>query len=218
MSWIRIRELVRKEFIQIFRDKKNRPILVILPIIQLIVFGYVVSTDVRDIRVGFFDQANTTESRMVKDAFNANRTFRITQILEKPKAEEASLIKREVDLVVKIWPDFSEQINKGDSAPIQILVDGSRSNLAAVRIAYASLVLDKLNQDLLHRLHPEKIDYGRIDERIRTWYNPNLDSEKFYIPGVVAFLILLTTLLFTSMAIIRERERGTMEQLIVTPI
>lgn len=218
MNWIRVRELVRKEFIQLFRDRKNRPILVIAPLIQLIVFGYVVSTDVRDIRVGFFDQANTPESRMVKDAFNANKTFRITQMFEKTKAEEATLIKQDIDLLVKIWPNFSEQINKGNSATIQILVDGSRSNLAAVRIAYTSLVLDKLNQDLLRRIHPEKIDYGRIDERIRTWYNPNLDSEKFFIPGVVAFLILLTTLLFTSMAIIREREQGTMEQLIVTPI
>jgi ABC-2 type transport system permease protein len=218
MNWIRIRELVRKEFLQLFRDKKNRPLLVIAPVIQLLVFGYVVSTDVRDIQVGFLDQAHTAESRMVKDGFDANKTFRITHIFKKSSEVEETLIKRKVDLTVTVWPDFSDRIKKGESAPLQIFADGSRSNIAAVRIAYTSVVLDKINQDLLKKIHPEKIDYGRIDERLRTWYNPNLDSQNFFIPGVVAFLILLTTLLYTSMAIIRERENGTMEQLIVTPM
>ena len=218
MNWIRIRELVRKEFIQLFRDKKNRPVLIITPVLQLLIFGYVASTDVRDIRVGFLDQSHTVESRMVKDGFDANKTFRITHIFNDASDVEEALLKRNVDLTVTVWPDFSDRIKKGESAPLQILADGSRSNIAAVRIAYTSLVLDKINQDLLKRIHPEKIDYGKIDERLRTWYNPNLDSQNFFIPGVVAFLILLTTLLFTSMAIIREREIGTMEQLIVTPI
>ena len=218
MNWRRIREFVRKEFIQLFRDRKNRSLLIIAPIIQLLVFGYVVSTDVRDIRVGFLDQANTVESRMVKDGFNANKTFRITHTFNNSRDLEKTLLKRNIDLAVNVWPDFSNQIKKGASAPIQIIVDGSVSNMAAVRIAYTALVLDKINQDLLRKIHSEKIDYGRIDERLRTWYNPNLDSQNFFIPGMVAFLILLTTLLFTSMSIIRERETGTMEQLIVTPI
>jgi ABC-2 type transport system permease protein len=218
VNWIRIREFVRKEFIQLFRDRKNRPLVIIAPIIQLLVFGYVLSSDVRDIRVGFLDQANTVESRMVKDGFNANKTFRITHIFNNSRDLEDALLARNIDLSIKMWPDFSALVKKGESAPIQVLVDGSQSNMAAVRIAYTSVVLNKLNQDLLKKIHPEKIDYGKINERLRTWYNPNLDSQNFFVPGIVAFLILLTTLLFTSMAIIRERETGTMEQLIVTPI
>jgi len=218
MNWIRIREFVRKEFIQLFRDKKNRPLLIISPIIQLLVFGYVVSTDVRDIRVAFFDQSHTPESRRLMDALDANRTFRIIHYTDNPRDLEQVLLKRKVDLAVKVGPDFSERIRKGDTSPIQILVDGSMSNMAAVRVAYTSLVLDRLNRAFIEELYPEKIDYGKIDARIRTWYNPNLDSRNFYVPGIVAFLVMLITLLFTSMAIIREKEAGTIEQLIVTPL
>ena len=218
MNWIRIRELVRKEFIQLFRDKKNRPILVVAPFIQLLIFGYVVTTDVRDVRVGFFDQAHTRESRMVMDAFDANKTFRITHHFDNIRDLEETVLKRRVDLTVTMRPDFSERIRKGDTAYLQILADGSMSNMASVRIAYTSMIVDRLNSMFLKELHPEEIAYGRIDDRIRTWYNPNLDSRNFYVPGVVAVLIMLITILLTSMAVIREREAGTMEQLIVTPL
>ena len=154
VNWIRIREFVRKEFIQLFRDRKSRPLLIIAPILQLLIFGYVVSTDVRDIRVGFLDQSNTVESRMVKDGFDANKTFRITHSFDNSRDLEEALLKRNVDLTVTVWPDFSDRIKKGMSAPLQIFVDGSRSNIAAVRIAYTSLVLDKINQDLLKKIHP----------------------------------------------------------------
>jgi len=218
LNWIRIRELVRKEFIQLFRDKRNRPILVIAPVIQLLLFGYVVTTDVRDVRVGFFDQARTRESRMVQDAFNANKTFRITRHFGNRRDLEEAMLTRSLDLTVTVWPDFSERIRRGETAAMQILADGSMSNMASVRIAYTAMILDGLNSMFLKELYPEELTYGKIDDRIRTWYNPNLDSSNFYVPGVVAFLVMLLTLLFTSMAVIREREAGTMEQLTVTPL
>lgn len=218
MNWLRVREVVRKEFIQLFRDKKNRPILIVAPFLQLLVFGYVVSTDVKDIRVALYDQAMTRESRLLIDAFNANRTFSITHYTNNAGELEQLLLKRKVDLAVKIPPDFSRRIKKGDSAQIQVLVDGSTSNMAAVRIAYTNSTLGELNQKLIGALYQSELHFGRIDARIRTWYNPNLDSRDFFIPGIIAFLIMLLSLLFTSMAIIRERESGTMEQLIVTPL
>ena len=218
MGWLSVRELVRKEFIQLFRDKRNRPLLVIAPLVQLIVFGYVVTTDVREIRLALLDQSCTRESRMLIDAVNANRIFRITQYPEHPYELDQLLLKREVDMAVKIPPDFSSTIRKGQTAEIQILVDGSMSNMASVRISYTMAALDRFNRQFIRELYPRRIEYGRIDGRIRTWYNPNLDSRHFYVPGIVAFLIMLLTLLFTSMAIIRERESGTMEQLIVTPL
>jgi len=218
MNLLRIRELVRKEFIQLFRDKRNRPILLITPIIQLLIFGYVVNYDIRDIRVALLDQAQTRESRLVTDAFSANRIFRITSLPENDSSLEQLLLKGEIDLAVKIPPDLSSRIRKGQTARIQILADGSMSNMAAIRISYTMLVLDRLNRGLIWELHPQRMDYGRIDTRIRTWYNPNLDSQHFYVPGIVAFTIMLISLLLTSMAIIKEKEAGTMEQLIVTPI
>ncbi|MCF8063098.1 MAG: ABC transporter permease, partial [Deltaproteobacteria bacterium] len=218
MSPVRVRELVRKEFIQLFRDRKNRPLLIIAPLIQLLVFGYVVSTDVRDVRVAWMDHSRTLESRRLSDSLDANRTFRITHRVDDPKELERILLAQEADLGIKIPPDFSERIRSQMTASVQILADGSMSNMASMRIAYTRTVLDSFNSRLLEELYAERMEYGRIDARVRTWYNPNLDSRNFYVPGIVAFLIMLTSLLFTSMAIIREKEGGTIEQLIVTPM
>ena len=192
--------------------------LIISPFLQLIIFGYVVSTDVNDIKVGILDQAMTTESRMLIDAIDGNRTFRITFFAGNTDDLESVLLRRKVDMVVKIGPDFSGRIRRGDSAAIQVLVDGSMSNIAAKSIAYLSSVINSYNQNLIKEIYRRKIEYGRIDARIRTWYNPNLESRNFFVPGIVAFLIMLISLLFTSLAIIREKEAGTIEQLIVTPL
>jgi ABC-2 type transport system permease protein len=215
---LRVRELVRKEFIQLFRDRKNRPMLIIAPLIQMILFGYVVTTDVRDITVAVIDQSRTPESRRLIDAFDGNPTFRITEVLQDPKGLDRLLLRRRVDIGLQIPPDFGARIRKGETAELQILVDGSMSNMAAVRIAYSVNVLDAFNSQLLREINRRRVDFGEIDGRIRTWYNPNLDSQYYYVPGIVAFLVMLLSLLFTSMAVVREKEAGTMEQLIVTPL
>jgi ABC-2 type transport system permease protein len=218
MNWLSIRELIRKEFIQLFRDKRNRPILIIAPLVQLLVFGYVVNYDIKDIRVAMVDQSKTRESRMVGDAFRGNRIFMITASVDNDSELEQQLLTGKADMGIKIPPDFTTRIRKGETSAIQILADGSMSNMAAIRIAYSMAVIDGLNRKFMGELYPQRMDYGRIDGRIRTWYNPNLDSQHFFVPGVVAFLIMLLSLLLTSMAIIKEKEAGTMEQLIVTPL
>jgi len=218
MSWLRIRELVRKEFIQLFRDKRNRPLLIVAPFIQLVLFGYVVSTDVRSVRVGLSDQCHTRESRMLIDAFNGNDTFKNVRYFEHPRDLEEFLLRRNIDIAIKIPPDFSKKIREGQSAAVQIMADGSMSNMTFSCVSYTMTVIEMLNTRLMRELYPQKMSYGKADGRLRTWYNPNLDSQYFYVPGIVAFLIMLLTLLLTSMAIIREKESGTMEQLIVTPL
>ena len=218
MNWLRIREMVRKEFIQLFRDKRSRPILVIAPLVQLLVFGYVVNYDIKDIRVALIDQSRTRESRLMNDAFIANKIFRITDLPGSPRELEELLLTGKVDLGIKIPPDFSSRIRRGQTAEVQILADGSMSNMASVRISYTVMVLDRLNTELIKELYGRELKYGKIDSRIRTWYNPNLDSQNFFVPGIVAFVVMLISLLMTSIAIIKERENGTMEQLIVTPL
>ena len=153
MNWLRVRELVRKEFIQLFRDRKNRPMLVIAPLIQVILFGYVVTTDVRDITVAVIDQSRTPDSRRLLDAFDGNPTFRVTRVLQDPKDLDRLLLQREVDIGLQIPPDFSARIRKGETAEVQVLVDGSMSNMAAVRIAYSVNVLDAFNTQLLRELN-----------------------------------------------------------------
>jgi ABC-2 type transport system permease protein len=218
MRWLRIRELVRKEFILLFRHRRSRRVLIVAPLLQLMLFGYVVNYDIRVIQIAVLDQSHTRESRMVTDAFSANKIFRITRILQNDRELEQALLDTKVDMAIKIGPDLSKKIRKGETAEIQIIADGTMSNMASIRIAYSMLVIDKLNQDLLKELYPQHMDYGKIDARIRTWYNPNLDSQYFFVPGIVAFVIMLIALLLTSIAIIREKEAGTIEQLIVTPL
>lgn len=218
MNWLRIRELVRKEFILLFRDRRSRRVLVVAPIVMLLLFGYVVNYDIRIIRVALLDQSHTRESRIIADAFSANKIFRITNLLEDQRELEQLLLKGKVDLGIKIGPDVSRKIRKGETAEIQIIADGSMSNMASIRIAYSVMVLDKLNRQLIRELYPLRMDYGKIDGRIRTWYNPNLDSQHFFVPGIVAFVVMLIALLLTSIAIIKEKEAGTIEQLIVTPL
>jgi ABC-2 type transport system permease protein len=218
MSWLRIREMVRKEFIQLFRDKRSRPILVITPLIQLLVFGYVVNYDIRDIRVALIDQSLTRESRLLTDSFSAGRIFRITHLPADDREMESLFLSGSVDLGIKIPPDFSSRIRRGDTAEVQILADGGMSNMASVRIAYTTMVIDRFNGEMIKELYGRELKYGKIDGRIRTWYNPNLDSQHFFVPGIVAFVVMLISLLMTSIAIIKEREAGTMEQLIVTPL
>ena len=152
------------------------------------------------------------------DAFTASGIFRITHLPGTPGELEELLLTGKVDLGIKIPPDFSSRIRRGETADVQILADGSMSNMASVRISYTVMVLDRLNTELIKELYGRDLKYGKIDGRIRTWYNPNLDSQNFFVPGIVAFVVMLISLLMTSIAIIKERENGTMEQLIVTPL
>jgi ABC-2 type transport system permease protein len=218
IDWIRLRELIRKEFIQLFRDRKVRPILVIAPLIQILIFGYVVNYDIRHIRLAVLDEAQTRESRLIVDAFRGNGIFHITHMLNRNVEIEPLMLRGKADLVLKIAPDLSKRIQQGQSAAVQIVADGAMSNMAAVRVSYAMAVLQEINTKLIRERHPQVIHYGRIDTRIRTWYNPNLDSQYFFVPGIVAVIIMVLSLLLTSIAIIKEKEAGTMEQLIVTPL
>jgi ABC-2 type transport system permease protein len=218
MSWLRIRELVRKEFIQLLRDPRNRVLLIVAPLVQILVFGYVVNYDIRNIRVALLDYSHTQESRSLIDDFEGNNIFHVTYNLTGDKQLADLLLTGKVDMAIRINPDFASIIRKGKTAPVQIIADGSMSNIAAMRIAYTSSVLDKFNRETLRQLYPQQMSYGKIDARIRTWYNPNLDSQHFFVPGIVSFMVMLTSLLLTSLAIIGEKEAGTMEQLIVTPL
>jgi ABC-2 type transport system permease protein len=155
---------------------------------------------------------------MMTDAFTAGRIFRITHRPADSKEMEKLFLAGQADIGIRIPPDFSSLIRRGETARVQIIADGSMSNMASVRISYAVMVIDRLNRELLKELYGRDLQYGKIDARIRTWYNPNLDSQNFFVPGIVAFVVMLISLLLTSIAIIREREAGTMEQLIVTPL
>ncbi|HOG10427.1 MAG TPA: ABC transporter permease [Smithella sp.] len=218
MNWLRIRELVRKEFIQLFSDKRNRALMVVFPFIMMLVFGYVVNYDIRNVRMAVLDYSKTHESRSLIKSFEGGNIFHVTHNVIHDRQMTELLLRQKIDMGIKISHDFASVIRAGQTAPVQLLVDGSMSNMTSIRVAYTATILEKFNREELRRLYPMDMRYGRVDARIRTWYNPNLDSQFFFVPGIVAFLIMLTSFIFTSIAIIREKEDGTMEQLIVTPI
>jgi ABC-2 type transport system permease protein len=218
MSWLRIRELVRKEFIQLLGDRRNRMMMFIFPFIQMLIFGYVVNYDITNIRVAVLDYSRTSESRKLVESFTGGKIFHITNNVANERQMAELLLREKVDIGIKIGQDFTSLIRKRQTAPVQILVDGSMSNMASVRVAYTASVLDKFNSEELRKIYLRTMNYGKIDGRIRTWYNPNLNSQYFFVPGIVAVLIMVTAFILTSIAIIREKEDGTMEQLIVTPL
>ncbi|HQK99934.1 MAG TPA: ABC transporter permease [Smithellaceae bacterium] len=218
MNILRIRELVRKEFLQLFRDRRNRVLLIVAPLIQVLVFGYVVNYDISLIRMAVLDESRTQESRMLQRAFTGGGLFEITHFAADARGLENLLLQGRVDLAVKIPNDLTARLRGGQSAQVLILADGTMSNMASVRIAYVSRVIDSFNRRMLDELYPVTMSPGRIDARIRTWYNPNTESRFFFVPGIAAFVIMLISLLLTSIAVIREKESGTLEQLLVTPV
>lgn len=208
----RVFELVRKEFLQIRRDPRLMRILFLSPLIQLVVFGYAVSTDIRHTATFVVDQAGTAESRALLDAFTASGYFRISARSERPRDAVGALDAGEATIALLVPPDYAERLARG-TATIQVLIDGTNSNIATVARGYVERIVRS------HALEHArgKVDLA-IDLRDRAWYNPQLESRNYNVPAVVGMIIMLVSFLLTSLAVVRERELGTLEQLMVSPI
>ncbi len=208
----RIRELVRKEFIQIRRDPRLFRIVFIAPIIQLVMFGYAVSTDVRHTATFVVDHDHTDRSRELVDAFVSSGYFDVTGRSERSDDLVQALDHGRAVLGIQIPPTFSADLARGD-ATVQLLFDGTNSNLATVAMGYAERIVQ---------------DYGISMAEIpvtmpvalqeRAWFNPDLKSRDYNVPAVVGLVVMLICLVLTSLAVVREREVGTLEQLRVSPI
>jgi ABC-2 type transport system permease protein len=212
----RIKHMVIKEFIQMLRDKRMRVFLFLPPLIQLFVFGYVATTDVNNIPTALYDLDRSSESREVVRRLVASGYFTI-------KAEPTStgglgdlLDRGKVICAIQINRGFQKDVYRGTPTAIQVIVDGTDSNTALVALGYVGQILGQYAADHLSR--NAIVTAGRIDFRPRAWYNPSLRSRNYNVPGVIALIVTLMSLLLTSMAIVREREAGTMEQLMVTPL
>ena len=218
----RIRRVVVKEFIQLFRDRRMKAIVFVIPIMQLIVFGYAVTTDVNDIRTAIYDLDRTAESRELFRRLEASGYFSIRYSVQSPAEIQELLDRGKITAAIQVNRGFSADIKRKQQTGIQILVDGTDSNTATVAMDYANRIILKYARDLgtsalLLSPLPAPVR-GGIELNALAWYNPELKSKNYNVPGVIAFVIMLTCLLLTSMAIVREREIGTMEQLMVTPI
>jgi len=223
----RIKELIIKEFIQISRDKRMLILVFIAPIIQLILFGYAITTDIDNISTAIWDLDKTYESRDFISCFENSGNFNLNYYVDSEQEITRLLDSGDVQAAVKINPGFAEDIKKGDEAKVQVIIDGSDSNSAAITLSYVnqisadysrSILIERINR--LELLKQESIDTN-IDffsNEIRFWYNPTLKSRFSNVPAVMAFILLISTIMLTSMSIVKEKEAGTIEQLIVTPI
>lgn len=211
----RIRHMVIKEFIQVFRDRRMIAIVFVVPIMQLLVFGYAVTTDVNNISTAVYDLDRSSESRELVRRLVSSGYFSIRYFAESAQEIQDLLDRGRVIASIQINRGFSSDLKQGNRTDVQILVDGTDSNTAAIAVDYANKVILKYAKEKTPALSASPV---RIDVRPRAWYNPDLRSRNYNVPGVIAFVIMLTCLLLTSMAVVREREIGTIEQLMVTPL
>jgi ABC-2 type transport system permease protein len=216
ISSLRVREMVKKELKQLFRDPKTKRIVFAAPIIQLLLFGYAVNTDVRDVATVVVDQDQTADSRLLQENLTASGYFRIVDKTDRPSAIERALDAGRAVIGIQIPPGFTDELASGRGGTVQILIDGTSSNTATVTQGYSGRII----HDFAARKAAEKglAMSGGIDLRARAWYNPDLASDVYNVPGVIGLLLLLMSLLLTSLAVVRERELGTLEQLMVSPI
>jgi len=211
----RIKQLIIKEFIQVFRDKRMKAIVFVIPLLQTMVFGYAVTMDVNNIPTAVYDLDRSYESRELVRRLTASGYFDVRYRPGSPAEVRELLDRSKVTFALQIDRGFSKDLKRRVPASVQVIVDGTDSNTGIVALDYANRIILKYQRDLSATRPAQAV---RIDLRQRAWYNPELKSKNYNVPGVIAMVIMLTSLLLTSMAVVREREIGTMEQLMVTPL
>lgn len=218
----RVRFLFVKELIQVLRDKRLRITLIFPPIFQLIVFGYAANLDVKHINTAVRDLDQSVESRELITRFGSSKYFDIISYPQTPKEIEALIKKGDVILSIEIPSDFSKKLKKGNTATVQIILDGTESNTAMIALGYVSRILSEYSTTImikrLNRQGMVGFEEAGVELEQRIWFNPNAESRLFYVPGVIASIAFLIPIILTAQAIVREREIGTLEQIMVTPI
>ncbi len=218
----RIRTMLVKEFIQVLRDPRMKGVVFVMPVVQLIVIGYAVTTDVRHVPTAVYDLDDSRESRQLVDQFLSTETFELVEYVTDGRRVQELLDHGDAQVVLHFQHGFGERLRAGRQAPMQILVDGTDSNTAGIVLGYASRIANQTARNVLidrfQRLQGKVDKPGRVDLRTRAWFNENLESRNFYVPGAIVVIVSVVTLLLTSMAVVREKEIGTMEQVMVTPI
>lgn len=218
----RLKAMLIKEFIQVFRDPRMRIVLFVLPVLQTVIFGYAVNMDVRNIPTAILDRDNSSESRQLAATMTSSGYFKITNHISSDSEAQALLDRGTVRVVLNVEHGFSQRLQRGETVPLQVLLDGSDSNTAGVIMGYlARLTTDyniSMQSDYSLRHLGQTLSIGRVELASRAWFNSNLASPPFYVPAVITNILFIITMLLSSMAIVREKELRTIEQVIVTPI
>ncbi len=217
----RISAILIKEFKQIFRDPRMKTIIFISPLIQIMIFGYAATTDINYVPTAIYDLDNTKESRQLVHDFTYSGYFVPKYYITTDQQQKELIDQGRVSLVLRFNHGFAGDLNSGKSGKVQLILDGTDSNTAGVILNYSNSILEDYSALVLKKRYSfmgGQILFPQIDLRQRSWFNENLVSRDFYLPGVIAMIVTLMSLLLSAMAIVREKEIGTMEQLTVSPI
>ncbi len=213
----RIRAIIKKEFIHIVRDPRSLGVAIALPIVLLLLYGYGINLDVRHLRTAVIDDDSTRQSRALLASFEQSKYFDFVSRLGSYSEVAEQLDHNRAKIVIAVPKGFAQDLSHG-KAHIQVIVDGSDSTTASLAIGYASQIAQAFSKSVAERGAQAGSSVPGLDVRTRYWYNPKLNSTNFIVPGLIAIILMLLSSLLTSMTIVRERERGSIEQVIVSPI
>jgi len=222
--------VVVKELLQLRQDRRMIPIILVAPVLQLVVFGFAVNTDVTRVPLVLVDQDRSAASRALADDFVRSGYFELVGVEDGVRAIDEWLVTGQAQVALVIGSGYAEAIASGRTPRVQVIADGSDASPATVALGYASAIVSSRSRELIAgRLGglvrsaaaatgAAPVLPGRIEAVPRVWYNPDLKSRWFYVPAVLAMILMIMTMLLSAMGVVREKEIGTMEQIIVTPI
>lgn len=214
----RVLHLMKKELLELRRDPRLFGVVIIAPIMQLAVLGYAATTDVKDIPIAIVDADRSSASRDLVHRFEASANFKIVAMPGSTSEIDPYLDRGEAWMALSIPPDYGQRVASGRPTAIQIVADGTDSNSTGVAMGYAQTLIGGYVQDLAAEAGSNLPAGGLVRPEVRVWFNARLESRDFMIPGIVALLLLVITTNLSAMAIVREKEIGTLEQLNVTPL
>jgi ABC-2 type transport system permease protein len=221
MSFERVKAILVKEFKQIFRDPRMKQVIFISPLVQILLFGYAANKDINYVPTVIYDRDNTMESRELLRRFTYSKYFVPQHYIYSDEEQNLVLDKGQASVVIRVDRGFGRDINAGKGAAVQLAFDGTDSNTAMIVMGYANTIVSKYQHDLIK----EEVDARGwakntpgVDLHDRAWFNGNFISRNYYLPGVIAIIVTMMSLLLTAMAIVKEKEIGTMEQLTVSPL
>jgi len=219
----RLKQMLIKEFIQVLRDKRTRFVLFGPPIIQMLIFGYAATFEIHHVATVVLDLDHSQESRDLISRFTSSPYFDVQHQLTNSRQVEDLIDRGKATVALQINPGFAENLRKGQTAPLQVIVDATNSNTALIASSYINQIAlgfaKDYQQDRINRISPQLAErIPSVELRQRPWYNPELRSRWFFVPGIVGSLTLVLVVNLTAFAVVREREIGTLEQIMVTPI
>ena len=204
---------VRKEFYHIFRDRRTMLILLGMPVIQIILFGFAITTEVKNVRLAVLDPSNDVMTRKIIDKLDASEYFTVARRFHSPQEMDLAFRKNVVDMALVFGEHFTDGLYSGD-ARVQLVVDATDPNMSTTQMNYAAGIIAAAGQEML----PPNISMGRLAPDIKLLYNPQMKSAYNFVPGVMGLILMLICAMMTSISIVREKETGTMEILLVSPV